>query len=147
MNDDAATRDPRDPDDATLRRAASRLGARAAAGLDVEGIGRGVIERLHAPDVVPLRGRVYRTAPRWLRIAAGLVVLAGAGVAGRSLIPRGEPAAPFLSEEMTGLGVDQLTELLGSLDETLRGAAAAADSTLDDLDAEQLERVLQSLEG
>ena len=147
MNDDAATRDPHDPDDAVLRQVASRLGARAAARLDVEQAARGVIERLHAPDVVPLGVRVYRTAPRWLRIAAGLVVLAGAGVVGRALVRSDEPPAPFVSDELTDLGVEQLTELLTSLDATLSGVTVPADSTLEDLDAEQLESVLRSLEG
>jgi hypothetical protein len=146
MNDLDAN-DHEEPDDARLRELATRLGARAGARIDVEAVAGAVTRRLRTPDVVPLTTRLYRGSPRWLRLAAALALLAGAGVVSRALIPSGSEPATFVSEELTDLGVDQLTELLGSLDETLRDAAAPADSTLDDLDAEQLERVLQSLEG
>jgi hypothetical protein len=52
-----------------------------------------------------------------------------------------------VADDLTDLGADQLTELLGSLDQALGGAAAPADDGLDDLDAEQLERVLRAMEG
>lgn len=146
MNEDVGHDRP-DPDDSALRVLAARLGTRAADRLDVEAVGHAVVRRLGGPDVVPLGTRIRRASPGWLRLAATLVLLVGASAVARRMIPRGASTPPLVTEELTGLGVEQLTELLGSLDETLKGAAAPADSTLDDLDAEQLERVLQSLEG
>jgi hypothetical protein len=104
-----------------------------------------VLERLRDPGVVP-RGR-HGGGPGWLRLAAALVVLAGAGVVARRLRPVPDPAPRLVADDLTDLGAEQLTELLGSLDQALGGAAAPADDGLDDLDAEQLERVLRAMEG
>lgn len=136
-----------DPDDAALRHLAARLGVRAGDRVDPAAVGRAVVERLRAPGVVPLAGRRRRRSPAWLRLAAALVVLAGAGVVARRLLPVPDSAPRLVADDLTDLGAEQLTELLGSLDQALGGAAAPADDGLDDLDAEQLERVLRAMEG
>lgn len=144
MNDDLPVHRP-DPDDAALRQLAARLGARAADRVDAETVGRAVVDRLRSPAVVPLGARVRRPGPVWLRLAAALVVLAGAGVVARRLVP--DPAPSLVVDELTDLGAEQLTELLGSLDQALGATPAPAEDGLDDLDAEQLERVLRAMEG
>ena len=146
MNDDLPGPGP-EPDDAALRHLAARLGVRAADRVDPAAVGRAVVERLRITAVVPLAGRVRRRRPGWLRLAAALVVLAGAGVVAGRLLPVPEPAPRLVADELTDLGAEQLSELLGSLDQALGGAAAPADDGLDDLDAEQLERVLRAMEG
>jgi hypothetical protein len=146
MNDELPGQRP-EPDDAALRQLAARLGVRAADRVDPAAVGRVVVARLRAPAVVPLAGPVRRRSPVWLRLAAVLVVLAGTGVVARRLLPVPDPAPRLVADDLTDLGADQLTELLGSLDQALGGAAAPPDDGLDDLDAEQLERVLRAMEG
>jgi hypothetical protein len=136
-----------DPDDTTLRALAARLGARAAERVDVEAVGHAVVERLRRPEVGPLATRVRRAAPPWLRLAAALVVLAGTAVVARRMTAPAEPLPRLVADELTGLGAEQLTELLGSLDEALGATTIPADDALDDLTAEQLESVLRALEG
>jgi len=146
MNDRRPDPGP-EPDDAALRSVAARLGDRAADRVNAEAVARAVVERLRTAAVMPLARRVRRPGPAWLRLAAALVVLAGAGVVARRVIPGSDPAPRLVGDALTDLGAQQLTELLGSLDQTLTGPEAPASDGLDDLDAEQLERVLQALEG
>lgn len=146
MSDELPGQRP-EPHDAALRQLAARLGVRAADRVDPVAVGRAVVERLRAPAVVPLAGRRSRRTLAWLRLAAALVVLAGAGVVARRLLPVPDPAPRLVADDLTDLGAEQLTELLGSLDQALGGATAPADDALDDLDAEQLERVLRAMEG
>ncbi len=139
MNDDA------DLGDEELRRLAARLGARAAARVDAEAVAQAVVERLRQPEVLPL-ARPGRRIPVWLRLAAALVLLAGAGVVARQLGGPPEPTR-FVTADLVGLGTEELSDLLRTLDETLGDSVGLAPGSLDDLDAEQLETVLQSLEG
>lgn len=136
-----------DPDDTALRALAARLGARAAQRVDVDAVGRAVVQRLRSPAVVPLATRARRGTPMWLRLAAALVVLAGAGIVARRLVPSADPVPQLVTDELSDLGAEQLTELLGSLDETLAGSDAPVGDELDALNAEQLERVLRAMEG
>lgn len=131
--------------DEELRRLAARLGSRAAARVDENAVARAVVERLRHPEVVPLL-RPARRIPVWLRLAAALVLLAGAGLVVRQ---RGGPAEPtrFVAADLVGLETEELSELLSTLDETLGDSAVVAPGGLDGLDAEQLETVLRSLEG
>jgi hypothetical protein len=146
MNENRPSHVP-DPDDTALRALAARLGARAAERVDVDAVGRAVVERLRSPNVVPLATRVRRATPLWLRLAAALVVLAGAGIVARRLVPSADPAPQLVTDELSDLGAEQLTELLGSLDETLAGTDVPVGDELDDLNVEQLERVLRAMEG
>jgi hypothetical protein len=136
-----------EPDDAALRQLAARLGARAADRVDAGAVGHAVMERLRPPAVVPLASRRRRIGAGWLRLAAALVVLAGAGLVARRLQPAPDPSPHFVADELTDLGAEQLTELLGSLDQALGGTTVPPEDGLDDLDAEQLERVLRAMEG
>jgi hypothetical protein len=76
-----------------------------------------------------------------------LVVLAGAGVVARRVLRVPDPSPSLVADDLTDLGSEQLTELLGSLDQALGGTPAPGSDGLDDLDAEQLERVLRAMEG
>lgn len=144
------TREPnpteRDLGDEELRRVAARLGARAAEALDEGAVARVVVERLREPEVMPLRRRVRRM-PVWLRIAAALAVLAGVGVVARQLTAPSEVPTRFVTADLVGLDAAALNELLQTLEETLQGAEQTGDGSLDQLDADQLETVLRSLEG
>jgi len=136
-----------DADDAQLRALAARLGARAAASVDVERVARGVVDALRRPVSVPLPRRLRALMPPWARVAAALVVLAGGGVVARTALHH--PAVPtrFVSADLAGLDADELSELLATLDQTLGEPAAGASGALDELDADQLDQVLQGLEG
>jgi hypothetical protein len=146
MNENRPSHTP-DPDDTALRALAARLGARAAERLDVDAVGRAVAERLRNPEVTPLAARVRRAPLMWLRLAAALVVLAGAGIVARRLVPPADPVPQLVADELSDLGAEQLTELLGSLDETLAGSDVPVGAELDDLNVEQLERMLRAMEG
>lgn len=146
MNDALPGAGP-EPDDAALRHIAARLGARAAERVNAAAVGRTVVERLRDPAVVTRAVRVRLWSPAWLRLAAAVVVLAGAGVVARQVLPVSDPAPRLVADDLTDLGAEQLTELLGSLDQVLGGTPAPADGDLQDLDAEQLERVLRAMEG
>jgi hypothetical protein len=146
MNDELADRGS-EPDDAALRTLAARLGARAAERVDAEAVGRVVVERLRAPGVVPLTSGARRRMPVWLRLAAAVVILAGGGIVATRLMAPAPPAARFVTDELSDLGADQLTELLTSLDQTLGAGAALPGDGLEDLNAEQLERVLGAIGG
>jgi hypothetical protein len=135
-------------DDATLRdeglrAAARRLGAPAAERLDVEAAARGVVTRL---ETEPSRGAW--SAAAWLRIAAALLVLLGAGVVGRGWVkgPAGEAVVFPVSTDLAELGERDLERLLSSLNDVLRPEPAAEDD-LYDLTEDQLRVVLRSLEG
>lgn len=136
------------PDDLTLRdeglrAAARRLGAPAAERLDVEAAARGVVARLEADP-----RRAAWGAAAWLRIAAALLVLLGAGLVGRWWVngPAGESATFPVSPDLAELGERDLERLLSSLNDVLR-PELPADDTLDDLTEDQLRVVLRSLEG
>ena len=80
MNDDTRLHDDE------LREVAQRLGARAAERLDVERTAQAVVTRLRTEPRADVRVLGW-IQPVWLRIAALLVLAAGAGVIGRSLLP------------------------------------------------------------
>jgi hypothetical protein len=146
MNENRPSHTP-DPDDTALRALAAHLGARAAERVDVDAVGRAVVRRLRRPAVVPLATRARRATPMWLRLAAALVVLAGAGMVARRLVTSANPVPQLVTDELLDLGAEQLSELLASLDETLAGTDVPVGNELDDLNVEQLERVLRAMEG
>jgi len=136
-----------EPDDARLRALAALLGAQAAQRIDADLVARRVVERLRRPVAVPLPRRVHRVVPVWLRLAAVLMVLAGAGVAARALLLHPAPLTQFVTADLAGLDVDELSELLSTLDQTLSEARDPAPGGLDELDVDQLDRVLRGLDG
>ena len=132
--------------DAKLRELAQRLGAGAAERLDVEAAARAVVERLRAE---PQARRWTWIHPAWLRIAAALVVMIGAGLVSRSLIhTSARYPGHYVVEDLKDLSADELQQLLGSLDRTLDlDVPPVPDAGLEGMDAQQLQTVLRSLEG
>jgi len=137
-------------DEAKLEAMAQRLGARAAERLDVERTADLVLERLRAEP--PRASQWNWTQPQWLRIAAAVVVLVGAGVVGRGLFVAAGPGdhaiAHFVRDDLNELSAEDLQQVLTTLDETLDlGGSTLPDADLEDLDAQQLRAVLRTLEG
>ena len=136
-------------EDGALRELAGRLGAKAAARLDVERTKAAVLQGLRA---APSTTRRTWAQPAWLRIAAALVLLIGGGYAATQLWPgtghRGA-AAHFIADDLTDLSAGELEDVLATLDETLEldGTLPSEDTDLNELDAQQLRAVLRSLEG
>ena len=140
MNDDGTL------DDAQLREAARRLGARAAERVDVERTAQAVVARLREERQAP-RQLWARIPASWLRIAAALVLLAGAGLVARAL--RGPGGAPQVEAiDLGDLSPDQLRELLDAVNEPgAQEPVSAQDVGLEDLTPQQLRTLLASLEG
>jgi len=132
--------------DRELERLAGRLGMKAAERLDVEGTAAAVVERLRADRVAR---RPWYVQSAWLRAAALVVLMVGAGLVVRGrLFPDRTPSGHLVREELQDLSADQLREVLGSLDQTLNDATIEpADDDFSDLTTEQLQALLQSLEG
>jgi hypothetical protein len=135
-----------DEHDLELERLASQLGRGAAERLDVERTAVAVIQRLRVERAAR---RPWWSQPAWLRAAAVIVLMAGVGLVVRGrFVGRSAPAGSYVREELQGLTADQLREVLGSLDQTLNDATIEpADDDFSDLTTEQLQALLQSLEG
>lgn len=129
--------------DQDLERLAQRLGTRAAERLDVEATARTVLERLRHAAV---KQRVTWMRPEWMRVAAVLVLLLGAGVAlQRVSAPVGPPT--YALEDLSDLTVSELTLMLGTIEGTLGDSNADdADADLENLTPAQLQALLRSLE-
>jgi hypothetical protein len=132
--------------DAALREQARRLGVAEAQRLDVERVVAGVLDRLrHERRPAALPSRVWRSG--WMRVAAALVVVVGAGVAVRQAWQQPRQTA-LVVDELQDLSVEQLGEVLGSLDETLKTPIPESGTEdINDLTTQQLETLLRSLEG
>jgi hypothetical protein len=132
--------------DLELERLAGGLGMKAAERLDVERTAAAVVERLRADRMAR---RPWYVQPTWLRAAALIVLMVGAGLVVRGhLFPGRTPSGHYVREELQDLSADQLREVLGSLDQTLNDATIEpADDDFSDLTTEQLQALLQSLEG
>ena len=137
--------------DAKIEHLAERLGRAAAEQLDVQATAQRVIERLRETP----RRRAIRIQPRWLRVAAAVVVLVGGGVVvGRMMSGNrsgvGGHAAHLVADDLNDLSADELRDVLASFDEIINSRSAAtpdSGSDLHQLDAQQLREVLRSLEG
>jgi hypothetical protein len=132
--------------DAELERLAGRLGLKAAERLDVDRTAAAVLQRLRADRAAR---RPWYIRPGWLRAAALVVVMVGAGLVVRSRwVPSRTDSGHYVRGELQDLSTDQLREVLGSLDQTLNDATIQpADDDYGDLTTEQLHALLQSLEG
>lgn len=133
-------------DDRALRATAQRLGRLPAERLDVEAIVQAVTARLRERKYerrwLPYLPSVARVAAVVALVVGGVVVMRG------SSEHRTASLALPTTVELAGLGVPDLERLLGSLDEVLRGdSVPVTNDDLDDLTADQLQAVLQSLEG
>jgi len=125
-----------------LIQAAQQLGARAAERIDVEATARKVVERLREQ---PVR-RTPWIQSTWLRIAAGVVIVVGGGLAVKSLIPNPESQVPvhLIADDLRDLSTDELRSLLTSFDQIL-DESVVPDSTADlpELDTQQLRELLR----
>ena len=136
--------------DARLRELARLLGAGAAERLDVERAAQAVVTRLRERPRVTLRGWVWMH-PAWLKIAAALVLVLGAGFVTRVLLRERLPAAAVvlpLGEDLTDLTADQLRETVGALEQTFADESPGAlDAGLESLNTIELRALLRTLES
>jgi hypothetical protein len=145
MNDDPTL------DDGKLQEVARRLGARAADRLDVERTAQAVVTRLRTEPRADIRV-LGRIRPAWLRIAAALVLLVGAGVVALNvrvpLFMTPVPAATA-SGELSELSGDELRAVLEAVGQAggEQQEVSPQDLSLEDLSAPQLRALLESLEG
>jgi len=138
----------RDPSDEPLQELARRLGARAAARLDVERAATAVLQRLRER---PAEQPVWWIRPAWLRLAAAVVLVVGVGVLYRDLRPpasQPDATTPAAEAGLTELSSDQLRGVLQALDQVDEVAPASSqEAGLEELDSAQLRELLRSLEG
>ena len=145
MNDDATLHDGK------LQEVARRLGARAADRLDVERTAQAVVTRLRTEPRADIRVLGW-IRPAWLRIAAALVIVVGAGVVVRSLWhdqPTGTASVAAAGAELNDLSADQLRQVLEAVGQPggEYGTVSSQDVSLEDLSALELRALLESLEG
>jgi hypothetical protein len=135
--------------DAKLQELAQKLGARAAERLDVERTARAVVERLRTEP----RAEVWVwIRPAWLRIAAAVVVLVGAGAVALEMRtpPTSKPARVAAAGELGDLSAEQLREVLevvGQPEGEQQQTVSAQEVGLEQLTAPQLRALLEALEG
>ena len=145
MNDDTRLHDDE------LRAVAQRLGARAAERLDVERTAQAVVTRLRTEPRAAVRVLGW-IQPVWLRIAALLVLAAGAGVIARSLLhnpPDATALAAPAGAELSELPADQLRQVLEAVGQPGgdHETVSSQDVSLDDLSPPQLRALLEALES
>jgi hypothetical protein len=135
--------------DAELRQAAQRLGIGAGERLDVERAVAGVVGRLRT-EPVSRPQRSWWIGPAWLRVAAAVALVIGAGIVMRAWRAHsaGPHAAHYVADDLQDLTTDQLRQVLGSLDETLTAPVVeSGDDDWNDLTTEELQALLRSMEG
>jgi len=135
--------------DARLRELARLLGAGAAERLDVERTAQAVVTRLRERPRVTLGGWVWMQ-PAWLKIAAAIVLVLGAGVVTRGLLRERVPTAVVapLGEDLTDLTADQLRETVGALEQPFaEESPGALDAGLESLNTIELRALLRTLES
>jgi hypothetical protein len=129
-----------------LSELAKRLGMRAGERLDVERTTQAVLARLREP----VRQRPTWVRPAILRIAAMIVVLIGGVVVlkdrGATAVHRGA-AAHLVADDLDDLSNEELQNVLAGFDQLLDSTTAPTGADLNELDAQQLQTVLRSLEG
>jgi len=138
--------------DAALRELAQRLGSGAAARLDVERTAQAVVARLRREPRATAARWLWRQ-PAWLRVAAAVVILVGAGlvVRGGGGSPTSRDAAPVEpgAAELNELSAEQLQEVLQTVGHPAGGqeSVLSQDVGLEELNAPELRALLESLEG
>jgi hypothetical protein len=146
-------RDYDDVHDEALRQVARRLGAEAADRLDVEQTAQAVVARLRAGDA-PARSPIRWMQPAWMRAAAGVVLIIGAGllVYRRLRLPpeTGDvrPIAVASAGEFEDFTSGQLRDVLDGLDGTVETTPTvhASDAGVEDLSETQLQSLLKAME-
>jgi hypothetical protein len=130
-----------------LQELAQRLGARAAERLDVERTARAVVERLRTEP----RAEVWVwMRPAWLRIAAAIVVLAGAAAVAIEVrtappLPSSVAAGSGELRDLSAVQLQEVLEAVGQQDEE-QPTVSAFEVGLEELSAPQLRALLESLE-
>ena len=130
--------------DRDLEKLAHRLGARAAERVDVERVAQAVVTRLREQP---------RVTAAWLRIAAAIALLLGAGLLVRGLLherPTTSAVVIPVDGDLSDLTADQLRETMSSLDQLLIEETAgegSMDGGLEDLNKNELRALLRTLEG
>jgi hypothetical protein len=137
--------------DAALRAVAERLGRAAAERVDVERTAERVVARLREDARRARRLRRWVQSTGW-RIAAALVIVAGAGLVARGLrrpVPSVRAPAESTTGELSELSAAQLRELLGAVDHPAadQDVVLAQEVGLEDLSEAQLRALVASLEG
>jgi len=145
MNDDPTL------DDGKLQEVARRLGARAADRLDVERTAQAVVTRLRTEPRADIRV-LGGIRPAWLRIAAVLVMVVGAGVVALNVrVPLFTTPVPLATAggELSELSGDELRAVLEAVGQPggEQQEVSPQDLSLEDLSAPQLRALLKSLEG
>jgi len=144
MNDDGTLHD------AELREAARRLGARAAERMDVERTVHAVLARLREEPRAPRSAGAWTwSQPAWLKIAAAVVLVAGAGLVARGMwrAPVG-PTAAVETVDLSDMSAPQLRELLQSVEQPDASEPVSSQEVgLEDLSPTQLRTLLASLEA
>lgn len=132
-------------DERDLEKLAPRLGDRAAERIDPNQVASDVLARV-AAEAEPIR---WWRRPALLRIAAAVTLVAGASFfalrgfsGGAGVVNEGLPAPVALEE----LGVTELAELVDSL-EVDGPVYRLVPASLDDLSEQQLELLLEEMEG
>jgi hypothetical protein len=134
--------------DAALREQAQQLGTAAAQRFDVERAAQGVLDRLRRERIPRRATGPWGLRSGWLRAAAAVVLLLGAGLLLRQALRERKAAEYLVVEDLEDLSTTQLREVLGSLDQTLQTPAPEeVPESLDEMTTEQLKSVLRSLEG
>jgi hypothetical protein len=140
--------------DEALRQVARRLGAEAADRLDVEQTAQAVVARLRAGDT-PTRSPIHWRQPAWMRAAAGVVLIIGAGllVYWRLHHPAPEtiaapPVAVATAVEFQDFTSGQLRDVLNGLDEPgeMTPTVHAGEAGVEDLSEPQLQSLLKAME-
>ena len=128
-----------------MQELAQRLGTRAAERLDVERTAQAVVARLREEAGAPARPSVW-SQPAWLKIAAALVVVVGAGVVARGVWPaRPGVALPVETVDLSDMSAPQLRELLRNVEQAPE-PVSSQDVGLEELSPAQLRTLLASLE-
>ena len=135
--------------DAKLQELAQRLGVGAAERLDVERTAQAVVTRLRDAPRLTVTARLG-IQPAWLKIAAAVLLLLGAGLVTRGL--RHEPRMTStlvgsVAEDLSDLTPPQLRETIASLDLPWGQESWPVDTGLEGLSADELRALLRALEG
>jgi hypothetical protein len=148
-------RDSDDVHDQDLRQVAQRLGAAAADRLDVEGTAQAVLARLRAGDV-PAPSPIHWMQPAWMRAAAVVVVMLGAGllvyyhIVHPTTVSSGVDSAITASTagELADVSPGQLQDVLAALNEPVETTPTvhAGDAGVEDLSEPQLQSLLRAME-
>jgi hypothetical protein len=139
--------------DEALRQVARRLGAEAADRLDVERTAQTVVARLRAGDT-PARSPIHWMQPAWMRAAAGVVLIVGAGllIYWRLHHPPETDVVPVVvasAGDLEDFSSGQLRDVLDGLDNTVEMTPTvhAGDAGVDDLSETQLQSLLTAMQA